>query len=114
MCSPLPLLALSLLGALVLPVDSLAQQPEENKQLDPTTPTADNAAKLLAATRATSPQGTPSQKTATKLAAKMLTDIAAERVARTPADPLFKLEPITHHKRDLKKHSRAVASAWQH
>ncbi|UPL50483.1 hypothetical protein [Hymenobacter sublimis] len=48
MCSPLPLLALSLLGALVLPVDSLTQQSEDSTQLDPI-PAAGTVTDLLAA-----------------------------------------------------------------
>lgn len=36
----------------------------------------------------------------------------AERVARGPADLLFKLDPITDYKRDLKKRSKAAKKTW--
>ncbi|AHJ97221.1 hypothetical protein Hsw_1626 [Hymenobacter swuensis DY53] len=37
----------------------------------------------------------------------------AERVARGPADLLFKLEPIEDYKRNLKKRSKAATKAWK-
>ena len=37
----------------------------------------------------------------------------AERIARGPADLLFKLEPIEDYKRDLKKRSKAATKAWK-
>ncbi|GGG41813.1 hypothetical protein GCM10011378_17670 [Hymenobacter glacieicola] len=149
----------------MLPADSLAQQPEKTKQLDPAPSAAGEAADLLAVTRVTPSRGLALQGTAAKPAAKLLAGnvvdewgkplmgatvmilgdkehsvstnsegnyllptttaapvvqvsfagyVAAERVARSQADLLFKLEPIKGYKRDLKKRSKAAARAWQH
>ncbi|MFD2787587.1 carboxypeptidase regulatory-like domain-containing protein [Hymenobacter rubripertinctus] len=37
----------------------------------------------------------------------------AERIARGPADLLFKLDPVQDYKRDLKKRTKAAAKAWK-
>lgn len=38
----------------------------------------------------------------------------AERVARGPADLLFKLEPVAGYRKDLKKRTKAATKAWKH
>ncbi|MCA8829771.1 carboxypeptidase-like regulatory domain-containing protein [Hymenobacter pini] len=150
MHSTLPLVALSLLGALALPTTTVAQQSAEPA-------TADAAkAPLLADARAQSVSRTEKKVLAgnvvdewgnplkgatvmivgdhlhsvsTNSAGDYLLPVGvatpvirvsfagyedAERVARGPADLLFKLEPIKGYRKELKKRTKAATRAWKH
>ncbi|WP_460621737.1 carboxypeptidase regulatory-like domain-containing protein [Hymenobacter tenuis] len=189
MHSSLPLLALSLLGALVLPATGLAQQSTETKRVEPDTigtvadvfavvSASPAATRVVSAEKApTAPEPTPAPvipapaptvaepvvvvvKPAVKILAGNVVDEwgnplmgatitivgdkmqsvstnsegnymlpttakapviqvsfagyqDAERIARGPADLLFKLDPISDYKRDLKKRSKAATKAWK-
>lgn len=156
MYSALPLLALSLLGALALPVPAQAQQTAATPE--PVAPAVKATELLAEAVSAPLPVETakPVKKTlagnvvdewgnplmgatvmvlgdqlhsvstnsagdyllpATGAAPVVRVSFAgyqdAERVARGPADLLFKLEPIEDYKRNLKKRSKAATKAWK-
>ncbi|WP_185817076.1 carboxypeptidase-like regulatory domain-containing protein [Hymenobacter metallilatus] len=157
MHSTLPLLALSLLGALALPGIALAQQPAEVAAPEPAAtparpdllaealpaPAAREAgapAKRILAGNVVDEWGNPLMGATVMVTGDQLHSVStnssgdyllpvtgpapvvrvsfagyqdAERIARGPADLLFKLEPITGYKRDLKKRSKAAVKAWK-
>lgn len=156
MHSSLPLLALSLLGALALPVAAQAQQTATTPEsTGPTTRTTELLAEAVASPQpAEAPKpvkrtlagnvvdewGKPLMGATVMVLGDQLHSVStnsagdyllpatgtapvvrvsfagyqdAERVARGPADLLFKLEPIEDYKRNLKKRSKAATKAWK-
>ncbi|WP_170170347.1 carboxypeptidase-like regulatory domain-containing protein [Hymenobacter perfusus] len=157
MRSYLPLLALSLLGALALPVPAQAQQTAATPE--PMAPTAKTTELLAEAVPVPAPVETTAKPVKKTLAGNVVDEWGkplmgatvmvlgdqlhsvstnsagdyllpttgaapvvrvsfagyqdAERVARGPADLLFKLEPIEDYKRNLKKRSKAATKAWK-
>lgn len=154
MHSALPLLALSLLGALVLPPPAAAQEPTAAKPA--LAPKPDMIAEALPAAPPASPArpekkilagnvvdewgnalkgatvmvvGEQLHSVSTNSAGDYLLPVTAtapllrvsfagyqdaERVARGPADLLFKMEPVAGYRKDLKKRTKAAAKAWKH
>ena len=160
MRSSLPLLALSLLGALVLPDTSLAQQTSTPEIIAsepastvvkttellaevvplPQPAEAPKPVKKMLTGNVVDEWGNPLMGATVMVLGDQLHSVStnsagdyllpatgaapvvrvsfagyqdAERVARGPADLLFKLEPIEDYKRNLKKRSKAATKAWK-
>ncbi|WP_426491596.1 carboxypeptidase-like regulatory domain-containing protein [Hymenobacter sp. 102] len=147
MHSALPLLALSLLGALALP--AAAQQPTDPAAADaakaPLLADARSQAvgkpeKKLLAGNVVDEWGNPLKGATVMLVGDHLHSVStnsagdyllpvmaaapvirvsfagyedAERVARGPADLLFKLEPIAGYRKNLKKRTKTAAKVWK-
>jgi Carboxypeptidase regulatory-like domain len=149
MHSTLPLLALSLLGALALPTAAAAQQPTDAATADAANPplladarpqAASKPEKKLLAGNVVDEWGNALKgatvmivgdhvhSVSTNAAGDYLLPVTAaapvirvsfagyedaERVARGPADLLFKLEPIAGYRKNLKKRTKAAAKVWK-